>query len=196
MITITHPPRRPAKESDKKRISLETFKKKYLEKTTYKYEWKQGLVERKEYMRHECYINKRYIIDNIVTKFNTLPDYQQGNRIMREADCYLHALEAYRRPDAAYLTREQIKRPGTAPDAPALVIEVSSPSNSDLTNKQKILEYFEAGVQMIWYIYPPIKQVWIHTSPTFVIICQENDTCQADPVVPEFRISVQDIFAS
>ena len=192
MITITHPPRRPAKESGKKLISLETFKKKYLEKTTYKYEWKQGLVERKEYMK----ANERYIIDNIVRKHIQTEDFQQGNSIMGEADCYFRALEAYRRPNAAYLTREQIKRPDAAPDAPALVIEVSSPSNSDLTNKQKILEYFEAGVQMIWYIYPPIKQVWIHTSPTSVIICQENDTCQADPVVPGFHISVQDIFAS
>ena len=190
MTTITSPPY-PIRKTERKLISLETFKKRYLEKTTYKYEWKQGRVEKREYMK----ANERYIIDNIVTKFNTLPDYQQGNRIMGEADCYFRALEAYRRPDAAYLTREQIKHPDTAPDAPALVIEVSSPSNSDLTNKQKILEYFEAGVQMIWYIYPPIKQVWVHTSPTSVTICQENDTCQADPVVPGFHISVQEIFA-
>lgn len=148
-------------------------------------------MEKEDYTKPD----ERYIIDNIITKFNTLPDYQKQNRIMAEADCYFSGLEAYRRPDAAYLTREQIRYPNTAPEAPALVIEVSSPSNSDLRNKKKILEYLAAGVQMVWYIYPQIRQVWIHTSPSSVTICREDAVCQADPVVPELRISVPEIFA-
>ncbi len=191
MITVTEAPRRSVGKVNSKPIPLETFKKKYLERKTYKYEWKQGWVERKNYMKPD----ERYIIDNIITKFNTLPDYQERNRIMAEADCYFSTLQAYRRPDAAYLTREQIKHPDTAPEAPALVVEVSSPSNTDLTNKKKLLEYLDAGVQMVWYIYPQLKQVWIHTSPSSVTVCQEGDTCQADPAVPGLAISVQEIFA-
>ncbi len=190
MITVTEQVHRPLGKVNRKPISLEAFQQRYLEKKTYKYEWKRGWVEKKAYMKPD----ERYIIDNIITKFNTLPDYQKKNRIMAEADCYFSTLEAYRRPDAAYLTHEQIKHPDTAPEAPALVIEVSSPSNSDLKNKKKILEYLAAGVQMVWYIYPQIKQVWIHTSPASVVVCQEGDTCSADPVVPGFRILVEEIF--
>ena len=191
MTTIATPTHRPPGKVNSKPITLETFRKRYLEKTTRKYEWVQGWVEKKDYMKPD----ERYIIDNIITKFNTLPDYQKQNRIMAEADCYFSALEAYRRPDAAYLTREQIRYPDTAPEAPALVIEISSPSNSDLRNKKKILEYFAAGVQMVWYIYPQIRQVWIHTSPSSVTICQEEAVCQADPVVPGLRIPVPEVFA-
>ena len=191
MITATKPVHRPPGKVNSKPISLEAFRHKYLDKKTYKYEWKQGWVEKKAYMKPD----ERYIIDNIITKFNTLPDYQKKNHIMAEADCYFSPLEAYHRPDAAYLTREQIKHPNTAPEAPALIIEVSSPSNSDLKNKKKILEYLAVGVQMVWYIYPQIKQVWIHTSPASVAVCQEGDTCSADPTVPGLHISVEEIFA-
>lgn len=191
MITATEQVRRPPGKVNSKPISLEAFKQRYLEKKTHKYEWKQGWVEKKDYMKSD----ERYIIDNIIRKHIQTKDFQQGNSIMAEADCYFSTLEAYRRPDAAYLVREQIKHPATATEAPALVIEVSSPSNSDLKNKKKILEYLAAGVQMVWYIYPQIKQVWIHTSPSSVVVCQEGDTCQADSIIPGFRISVQEIFA-
>ncbi len=137
MTTVAEKPSRKNKKAERKAISLEAFKKKYLEKITYKYEWKDGQVEKEEYMK----ASERYIINNIVTKYNTLSDYQEGNRIMGEADCYLSAIGAYRRPDAAYLTKEQINYPETASEAPALVIEVSSPSNSERTKHQQ-----DAGV--------------------------------------------------
>ena len=180
---------RPAGTVNRQPVSLETFRQRYLEKKTYKYEWTQGWIEKRPYMKPE----ERYIIDNIIRKHTATKDFQQGNSIMAEADCYFSALETYRRPDAAYLSRQQIRHPEAADEA--LVVEISSPSNTDLTNKKKILEYLEAGVRMVWYVYPQLQQVWIHTSPTQVTICQEGDECVADPVVPGLRITVQDLFA-
>ncbi len=190
MTTVAEKPSRKNKKAERKAISLEAFKKKYLEKTTYKYEWKDGQVEKEEYMK----ASERYIIDNIIRKHIQTESFRQGNTIMGEADCFFSTITSYRRPDAAYLTRDQIKNPEEAAEAPALVIEVSSPSNADEQNKEKMLEYLEAGVQMVWYIYPHIKQVWIHTSPTEVMARHENDVCQADPIVPGFSITVKEIF--
>lgn len=190
MITVTEKPSRKGKKAERKAVSLEAFKKKYLEKTTYKYEWKNGQIEKEEYTQ----ASERYIIDNIIRKHMKTESFRQGNSIMGEADCYFSILSTYRRPDAAYLTKDQIKNPEEAAEAPALVIEVSSPSNSDEQNKEKMLEYLEAGVQMVWYIYPHIKQVWIHTSPKEVTVCYENDVCQADPVVPGFSVTIDEIF--
>ena len=175
---------------EKKYVSLVVFEKAYLEEIDYKYEWKNGKVIQEYYIS----ASERYIINNIMTKFCTTADYQQGNSIMSEADCYFSSVKSYRRPDAAYLTQAQIHHPEEAEEAPALVIEVSSPSNSDEHNKEKILEYLEAGVQMVWYIYPQIKQVWIHTSPKEVVICDQNSVCDMHPVVPEFRMKVREIF--
>jgi Uma2 family endonuclease len=190
MTTVAAKPDKRRKEAQRKAVSLEAFKKKYLDKTTYKYEWNNGQVEKEEYMK----ANERYIINNIVTKYNTLPDYQEGNRIMGEADCYLSTLSAYRRPDAAYLTSAQINYPETAAEAPALVIEVSSPSNSGEQDIAKMLEYFGAGTQVVWYIYPEQKQVWVYTDPKEVTICHEGDVCSAEPAISGFSMNARDVF--
>jgi Uma2 family endonuclease len=183
-------PREKQQKSGHRPISLENFKKRYLDKSPYKYEWKDGKIEKDEFMK----IDERYIIDNIISRFNTLSIYQQGNRIMAKADCSFKKLNAYRRPDAAYLTKEQIRHPEEAPEAPALVIEIVSPSNTDIQNKLKIQEYLEAGVQMIWYIYPNVEQVWVHTSETQVEIRRQGDVCDARPIIAGFQISVKEIF--
>ena len=187
MITAT-------KESDKKgeankHVSLAAFKQKYLEDTDHKYEWKNGQIQQDEYMKPD----EIYLIDNIVTKFNTTSDYQKGNRIISEADRYLSSVATYRRPDAAYLTSDQVHYPD-GDQTPALVIEVSSPSNSSEHNIEKILEYFEAGVKLVWYIYPHVKQVWVFTHPKEVTVCHQSDLCHADPAIPGFSISVDEVF--
>ena len=190
MITAVKKPKKRVRAREKT-ISLETFEKNYLEKTAYKYEWKNGRIIKEEYMK----ANERYIINNIIRQHIQTENFQQGNSIMAEADCYFSALGAYRRPDAAYFTPDQINFPETAKEAPAFVIEVSSPSNSGEHNIEKMLEYFSAGASVVWYIYPNVKQVWIYTDPKEVTICHPGDTCQAAPAIPEFNISVDEIFS-
>lgn len=191
MTTVAEKPDRKRKKAERKAVSFEAFQRKYLDKTTFKYEWNNGQVEKEEYMKaNEC-----YSINNIVTKFNTLPNYQEGYRIMGEVDCYLSTLGTYRRPDAAYLSPTQINFPETAEEAPALVIEVSSPSNSGGQNIAKMLEYFKAGTQVVWYIYPEQKQVWVYTDPKEVTICHEGDVCLAAPAVSGFSMNVSGIFS-
>ena len=175
-------------EADKY-VSLSAFKQNYLVRTDYKYEWKNGQLQREARMKPD----EIYLIENITTKFNTTPAYQQGHRIISEADRYLSSVATYRRPDAAYLTTNQIYYPDED-QTPALVVEVSSPSNSSEHNIGKMLDYFAAGVKVIWYIYPQIKQVWVHTDPKEVTVCYQSDLCRADPAIPDFSISVDEIF--
>ena len=182
---------KPNKKIEKKAISLEAFQRKYLDKTTYKYEWNNGKVEKENYMK----ANEHYIINNIIRAHAKTENFREGNSIMGEADCYLSALGTYRRPDAAYLTPAQINFPETAEEAPALVIEVSSPSNSGGQNIAKMLEYFKAGTQVVWYIYPEQQQVWVYTDPKEVTICHEGDVCSADPAISGFRMNVSDVFS-
>ncbi len=191
MTTVAEKPDKRRKEAQRKAVSLEAFKKKYLDKTTYKYEWNNGQVEKEEYIK----ANERYIINNIIRAHTKTKSFREGNSIMGEADCYLSTLSAYRRPDAAYLTSAQINYPETAEEAPPLVIEVSSPSSSGGQNIAKMLEYFRAGTQVVWYIYPEQKQVWVYTDPKEVTICHEGDVCTADPAIPGFRINVSDVFS-
>lgn len=191
MITVSEKPRRSAKKAARKAISLEAFQRRYLDKTTFKYEWNNGQIEQEEYMKAD----ERYIINNIVREHTKTKSFRDGNSIMGEVDCYLSVLGTYRRPDAAYLTPAQINYPKTAQEAPSLIIEVSSPSNSGGQNIAKMLEYFKAGTQVVWYIYPEQKQVWVYTNPKEVSICHEEDICSAEPAISEFKMHVSDVFS-
>ncbi len=190
MITVSEKPRRSGVKAARNAISLEAFQRKYLDKTTFKYEWNNGKVEKEEYMK----ANERYIINNIIRAHTKTKSFREGSSIMGEADCYLSTLGTYRRPDAAYLTPAQINFPETAEEAPALVIEVSSPSNSGGQNIAKMLEYFKAGTEVVWYIYPEQKQVWVYTDPKEVTICHEEDVCSAEPAIPGFEMHVSEVF--
>jgi hypothetical protein len=44
-------------------------------------------------------------------------------------------------------------------------------------------------------IYPENKTIHVYTSRKQVQICTDDDTCSAKPVLPEFELSVNSIFA-
>ena len=58
MITAVKKPKKRARVKEKT-ISLETFEKNYLEKASYKYEWKNGRVIKEDFMK----ASERYIIN-------------------------------------------------------------------------------------------------------------------------------------
>ena len=104
-----------------------------------------------------------------------------------------------RAPDVAYLSL------GTAPKlekrmqvAPDFVVEVISPSERHTEIRQKIDEYLQAGVRLVWIVYPDSQtiDVWQQqvdgqqVAQTYA----PNSTILADPVLPELSIPLSDIF--
>ncbi|MBC8110971.1 MAG: hypothetical protein H7Y04_07930, partial [Verrucomicrobia bacterium] len=87
-----------------KRMTLEQFLTWNPEIPGIKFEWKNGEIVTEYFIKKE----ERFIIDNIIRRYNQTEDYKNGNSIMAEADVDLSSVSTYRRPDACYLTREQI----------------------------------------------------------------------------------------
>jgi Uma2 family endonuclease len=79
--------------------------------------------------------------------------------------------------------------------APALAVEVLSPSNTRKEMDRKLLDYFAAGVQLVWYIDPVVRQIQIFTAPEQSRILGETDTLKGDPLLPGFAVPVRDLFA-
>lgn len=107
-------------------ISKETFESLNTSDLTYKLEWNKGKLEKEDYLKR----TERILIDNIISMFNKLALYKQGNRIMPEADVFLAKTNSIRRPDAVYFTRNEIINALTHETVPQLLIEVISKSNS------------------------------------------------------------------
>jgi Uma2 family endonuclease len=169
-----------------RQVSLEKFLHTEWKPNQFKYEWNNGMIEKRKKMK----VEERYIIDNILTKFNLTENYKSGNRIMPEADVLLETVNTYRRPDATYLTKAQIRNQEAMKQPPLWVIELLSESNSSLEMDRKLEEYFQAGVQVVWYIFAPLKKVYVYTSPKEVKICTDNDVCAA----LDFSIGVNEVF--
>lgn len=99
--------------------------------------------------------------------------------------------------DIAYLTKAQIQRGRNGEDViPAFVVEIISENDVSYKIEAKLTEYFKAGVQVVWNIIPDEQVVHVYTSRKTVKICTETDICSAAPVLPEFEVSVAEIFAA
>ena len=75
------------------------------------------------------------------------------------------------------------------------VIEIISPTDRSVKVEEKVLEYFEAGVKVVWLLFPKTQTVHVYTSPISVIICRGDRVCSAAPVVVDFEIRAEEVFA-
>jgi Uma2 family endonuclease len=110
------------------------------------------------------------------------------------------AKKLQRRPDMAFVSFGRWPRSRQVPDeatwnvVPELAVEVVSPSNTGTEILTKLETYFQAGVQLVWVIWPDQAKVYIYDSPTSVHILQVGDDLDGGAVVPGFRLPVATLF--
>jgi Uma2 family endonuclease len=75
-----------------------------------------------------------------------------------------------------------------------LAVEIISPTNPADDLVDKVAEYFQAGVEMVWAIFSSQHQVYVYTSPTDVHIIPRGGQLSSDPVLPGFVLSLADLF--
>jgi Uma2 family endonuclease len=78
--------------------------------------------------------------------------------------------------------------------APDLAVEVISRGNTREEMEQKLLDYFTAGVRLVWYVYPAKRAVHVHTSPEKHIVLSGQDTLDGGDVLPGFRLPLETLF--
>jgi Uma2 family endonuclease len=114
--------------------------------------------------------------------------------VVSEYDTKLSGIQL-RRPDIAYLTKNQVQLGKNGEDViPEFIIEIISGTDNINKVEEKITEYFKSGVKVVWNIMPEQQLVYVYTSRKSVKICNENDICSASPVLNDFEISVKSIF--
>ena len=159
-------------------------------KTDYNYEFVNGQVFKKQPMKQ----NELPMVQFLTRLFSKTSAYKNYGELMPEADTYI---DEYRKrvPDLAYFTAEQIKQAAIdVKVVPAFVIELLSDSESFDDVEKKIRDYFDAGVQVVWYISPKSKRIHNYTSPKNVTICADNDVCSAEPALLDFKFEVRELF--
>jgi Uma2 family endonuclease len=103
-----------------------------------------------------------------------------------------------RLPDIGFVSAERIPEDGEPEGiwqiAPDLAIEVISPNDFYEKVKQKLRDYFAAGVREVWVISPEHKQVEIYHSPTQSDILNEDSELTSEALLPGFRCQVSELF--
>jgi Uma2 family endonuclease len=105
-----------------------------------------------------------------------------------------------RRPDVAFVSFDRwpstrrIPRTEAWEVVPNLVVEVVSRTDSVDSLVDKIAEYFHAGVERVWVVFPSQEQVYVYDSPSSVRILTRPDELSGDPILPHFRLPLVELF--
>ncbi len=105
-----------------------------------------------------------------------------------------------RAPDVTFIRRQRLPE-GRVPReaiptlAPTLPIEVISPSNTEREMERKLHEYFAAGAELVWYIYPQTQSAIVYTAPEQPTEIGPDGVLSGGEVLPGFELSLQRLFA-
>jgi Uma2 family endonuclease len=105
-----------------------------------------------------------------------------------------------RRPDVAFVSTKSWSLKREVPDTeawgviPDLAVEVISKSNSANAVASKIEEYFQAGVRLVWVIYPATNKIYVYDSPTRVRILELGDELDGGEIIPGFSVPLSTLF--
>lgn len=112
----------------------------------------------------------------------------------------LYPLVRQRRPDLAFVSHERwpanvpVPRTNAWKVIPDLVVEVVSPYDLMLDVLQKMREYFEVGVRLVWLVIPTERMVYVYRSPTAISVVSLNDSLDGADVLPGFQMPLKDLF--
>jgi Uma2 family endonuclease len=106
--------------------------------------------------------------------------------------------DTVRGPDVAFYSHARV--PETRYDAgfwgaPDLAVEITSPSNRAPDVQEKVTDYLDAGVRLVWVVDPHTRTVTTHAPDATARILRSTDTLDGGDVLPGFRIPLAGFFA-
>jgi Uma2 family endonuclease len=117
---------------------------------------------------------------------------EAGFRIRRDPDTTVGIDAAYVSPEVAAETPES---PPWFDGPPVLAVEILSPSDEHGEVVEKIREYLDAGVPLVWIIDPDFRTVVVYRPDAEPELFNVRQELSAEPHLPGFRVPVARIFA-
>jgi Uma2 family endonuclease len=106
-----------------------------------------------------------------------------------------------RRPDVAFVSWKRWPRTKPFPMTdnaldvvPNLLVEFVSPSDLAEETLQKMEEYFTAGAEQVWLVYPTLSRMQIFDNPTSSRWLAREDVLKDLPYLPGFQLPLCELF--
>lgn len=110
--------------------------------------------------------------------------------------CFARDSQRIRRADVSFISLERLPpgQPdmGFIPFPPDLAVEVVSPNDLVREVNNKVHDYLEAGVRLVWVIDPTTGQVLVYNSTGGKILCAQDELSGED-VIPDFRLKISEL---
>ena len=131
--------------------------------------------------------------------WNFLDDYDLGIAFSAHGPFRVR-VGRIRFPDTGFISCDRlpcddVPRAPILAAVPNLAAEVISKSNTVREMENKLLDYFGAGVQLVWYIYPETQTAVVYTSPTRKKTIGPDGTLDGGKVLPGFNLPLKKLFA-
>ena len=176
----------------KKRLTWGQFQKQYLiREDFFKYEWVRGAVEKTP---RTMYQDQVFIAYNLIDFFDSLRFQKRAaGRLSLEVDTFF-LKDVHRRPDLAYFSGHQLVRMARKENqVPEFVVEIISSKDQMNLVHEKMQNYRDADVKVVWHIFPNLQEVHVYKGYSMTI-CKGDAVCSAAPVLPEFEMRAWEVF--
>jgi len=144
-----------------------------------------------------------FVAGRLFSKLSVFVDTRQSGWVFPEGtsyQCFDGDLRRVRRPDTSFvllerLSLEQVAEEGHLSIVPDLVVEVISPNDLAYKVNENLIEWQRAGVRLVWIVHPVQRTIDVHHADGTVARLRSGDTLTGEPLLPEFRVAVADLFA-
>ncbi len=113
--------------------------------------------------------------------------------------CFINR-ENTRRPDVSFIRQGRLPNEripvGHIKIAPDLAVEVVSPFDSALAIDEKVEEYRDIAVPLIWVVHPQLKLVKVYRQAGDDTVLWGTDSIDGENIVPGFKLPLDGLFKS
>jgi len=144
-------------------------------------------------------LQESYIAVKIATLLNIFVEPRGLGMVAGEAGTIQLDINLVRIPDVSFFSLEHLPG-GEIPEEPIpllvpdLAVEVISRSNTPKEMGEKLQEYFEKGVRLVWYVRPRSRVVDVYTAPDHFTRLTASMRLDGGDVLPGFSVQVGELF--
>jgi Uma2 family endonuclease len=137
------------------------------------------------------------VVARLLTRLGTFVEQHRLGTVVGSNALFVLPSGNRRGPDVSFVRTGRLPPddavfPALVPD---LAVEVVSPDDSAREVLDKVGEYLQAGVRLIWVIDPIARQAAAHRSLTDVDVLREDGVLDGADVLPGFRCPLVDVLA-
>jgi Uma2 family endonuclease len=125
-------------------------------------------------------------------------EHQRGEILIGEVGCYTRGdNHTVRMADIAFVIQDRVpeKIPsGYGHIPPDLVVEIVSPGDSAGEIEEKIQEWLNFGVRLLWVVYPKTQRVYVYQPGSQPVILKADETITGGDILPGFSAKVIKFF--